>query len=120
MTGGCGELGLEAARGLLEHGCPGIALLDLNPTASTARTDQLTAEFPSSRILVKQVDITDFGGVESCFGEVFDELESVETLLCFAGVSSSEASLDVPIEQFRRVLDINTTGSFLCAQVVAR
>ena len=120
VTGGCGGLGLEAARSLLEHGCAGVALLDLDPLATEADTDALATEFPDACVITKQVDVTDFGEADIVFAEVRRELGSVDILLCFAGISTSAMSLDVPVELFRKTIDINTTGSFLCAQLAAR
>ena len=113
-------MGLEAARCLLEHGCSGVALLDINPVATTALTDQLAADFPEARIVTKEVDITDHESVDKVFSDVRKLLGTIDILLCFAGVSNSVTSLDTSIEHFRKTLEINTTGSFICAQLAAR
>jgi NAD(P)-dependent dehydrogenase (short-subunit alcohol dehydrogenase family) len=47
-------------------------------------------------------------------------LGSVDHLLCFAGVVGCQHALDMTAAEWRRVLDINTTGGFLCAQAVAK
>ena len=67
-----------------------------------------------------EIDVTDSDRVEMVFSEVRKELGSINILLCFAGVSSSANSIEVSIEHFRKTMDINTTGSFLCAQIAAR
>lgn len=120
MTGGCGGLGLEAARSLLEHGCSGVALLDLDPIATRADTDALAKEFPDAHVMTKQVDVTNFDRSDVAFAEVCTELGSIDHLVCFAGISTSAMSLDLPVEHFRKTIDINTTGSFLSAQLAAR
>ena len=111
---------MEAARSLLEHGCAGIALLDLDPAGTRADTDRLVADFPDAQVTIKQVDVTNVEGVEAVLINVRKELGSIDILICFAGVSTSTMSLDVSVEHFRKVIDINTTGSFLCAQLAAR
>jgi sorbose reductase len=45
---------------------------------------------------------------------------SVDHLLCFAGVVGCQHALDMKSAEWRRVLNINTTGSFICAQAAAR
>jgi sorbose reductase len=45
---------------------------------------------------------------------------SVDHLLCFAGVVGCQHAIDMTAAEWRRTLDINTTGSFLCAQACAK
>jgi sorbose reductase len=44
----------------------------------------------------------------------------VDHLLCFAGVVGCQHALAMTAAEWRRVLDINTTGAFLCAQAAAK
>lgn len=41
-------------------------------------------------------------------------------MCCFAGVVSCMHTVDVGADEWRRTLDVNTTGAFLCAQAVAK
>lgn len=41
-------------------------------------------------------------------------------LLCCAGISGGGPSIDFPADRLRQIMDINVTGTFLCAQAVAR
>lgn len=45
---------------------------------------------------------------------------SVDALVCCAGISGAAHAISIPASQWRHILDINTTGTFLCAQAVAR
>jgi NAD(P)-dependent dehydrogenase (short-subunit alcohol dehydrogenase family) len=47
-------------------------------------------------------------------------LGSVDHLLCFAGVVGCQHAIDMTAAEWRSTLDINTTGSFLCAQACAK
>jgi sorbose reductase len=64
--------------------------------------------------------VTDEDAIAKGVEETVKELGSIDMLLCFAGVVATEHAEKVPASQFRRVLDINTTGSWLCAQAVGR
>ncbi|KAI9759565.1 MAG: DNA-binding transcription factor yap1 [Chaenotheca gracillima] len=126
ITGGAGFLARTTARALLEHGASGIALLDLpgshaDPTATSA-IESLRSEFPSAKVLALNVDITDAEQVESVVGRAAAELpgRSVDMLLCFAGIVGCTHALDMSPTEWRRTLDVNTTGSFLCAQAAAK
>lgn len=120
MTGGCGGLGLEAARGLLRQGSPGVALLDLDPLASSPATQQLASDFPRAKVITKKIDVTDADNIAAVMANVQQELGRIDILLCFAGVVCTEPSVNISPQLFRRTIDVNTTGSFLCAQAVAR
>ncbi|KAL8825962.1 MAG: hypothetical protein Q9191_004091 [Dirinaria sp. TL-2023a] len=123
LTGGTGTLALVTARALLEHGLSGLALLDLDPSssaASGAEVDGLRREFPNAKILTLAVNVTDAVLVRDKVEEVGDALGSVDILICFAGVVGCQHATAMTPEEWRRTLDVNTTGAFLCAQAVAR
>ncbi|KAJ7064820.1 hypothetical protein C8F01DRAFT_1128317 [Mycena amicta] len=126
VTGGAGMLGLEAARALLEHGASGIALFDLEASFASehARREiaSLKQTFEERKILQKVVDVTNEDGVRRSVAECVDEFgeQGVQILLCFAGVVGTVHAEEMEVAQFRRMLDINTTGSWICAQAVGK
>ena len=66
------------------------------------------------------MDVTSDEVVDAAVAEAWEELGGISTLLCFAGVVGCIPAMDMTPSQFRRILDINTTGTFVCAQSVAR
>ncbi|KAJ7029238.1 hypothetical protein C8F04DRAFT_1187853 [Mycena alexandri] len=124
VTGGAGMLALEAVRALLEHGAAGISLFDLTASFESAHAvfalASLRQTFPSAKILEKVVDITSEDAVARGVSETVSELGSVDILLCFAGIVAAVPATEMTIQQWRRVLDINTTGSWICAQAVGK
>ena len=66
------------------------------------------------------VNITDDSAVRHAILETATLLGSIDILLCFAGVVGCIHAVDMTGMEFKHVLDINTTGSFLCAQAVAK
>lgn len=117
-TGGAGDLALVNCRALLQHGLQGLALFDLHEPAE--RIEKLKAEFPSVPIIFIKADITNAQEVDAAVGQVVDQLGSVDILITFAGIVSCHPTLEVSPEEWRRTLDVNTTGGFICAQAVAR
>ncbi|KAF9887012.1 putative diacetyl reductase [(R)-acetoin forming] 2 [Aspergillus nanangensis] len=115
-------LALASARALLEHGLSGLALLDL-PTAlekSDSEIVKLRQEFPDAKVLTYPCDVTDAQGMDAVAGLVRNQLGSVNILCCFAGMVNCVAAEDIAIEQWRRVIDVNTTGSWIAAQAFGR
>ena len=122
VTGGAGTLALSAVRALLEHGLSKVALFDLAATFETSRDAiaQLRLDFPETMVLNKVVDVTDASAVNEAVGSIAAELKTIDILLCFAGIVGCVHALDMTPEQWRKTVDVNTNGSFFCAQAVAR
>lgn len=131
VTGGAGDLGLAASRALLEHGAPGLMLFDLDRDALARRAAALAAEFPAARVTSARVDVTSAGDVRRGVAAAVRELGSADVLLALAGVASCAHAVGpaapaeedgdaAAVAEWRRVLDVNATGAFLCARAVAR
>ncbi|KAH1856850.1 hypothetical protein KXX54_003238 [Aspergillus fumigatus] len=122
FTGGAGMLAIASARALLEHGLSGLALLDL-PSAlqkGDAEIDALRRDFPSARIITHQCDVTDAAGMQEVAEKIKIELGELNILCCFAGIVNCVAAEDIAVEQWRRVINVNTTGSWIAAQAVGK
>jgi sorbose reductase len=125
ITGGAGTLALASARALLEHGLSGLALLDLSSTlkSSANAIEELKRDFPGARVQTVVVNVTDERQVADSMKAAhagFGGTEGIDILCCFAGVVGCVPSLDASAAEWRRVVDVNQTGSFLCAQAAAR
>ncbi|KAH7259405.1 uncharacterized protein BKA55DRAFT_639386 [Fusarium redolens] len=120
VTGGTGTLGLASCNALLEHGLNGLAILDVNPAQAKQEVTFLQARFPHAKITTMKVDVTDERAVQDGVNETVATLGSVDGLVCFVGVVGCAETLEIPVSQWRKIIDINTTGSFICAQSVAR
>lgn len=62
-------------------------------------------------------DVTNAEQVEVVFTRIERELGRLDLLFNNAGVSAKAAPIDeIPVETWREVVDVNVTGSFLCAR----
>ena len=121
VTGGTGDIGLVACRALLEHGLLGLVIFDVNRTPEAeGKLAALRLEHPAARIELLTVDVTDAAAVSIAVDEAVTQVGPITTLLCFAGVVDTVHALELRPDAWRAVLDVNATGSFLCAQAVAR
>ena len=122
LTGGAGTLALVSARALLEHGASALTLLDLQSTVNSSldRISELKAEFPQAAIHTVHVDVTSETEVEKALDDAKTLMGSIDILCCFAGIVGCVHSISASSNQFRKVIDINLTGSFLCAQAAAK
>ncbi|KAL2012444.1 hypothetical protein VTN00DRAFT_5162 [Thermoascus crustaceus] len=122
LTGGAGMLALASARALLEHGAYGVALLDLPSALEKGRSaiERLRIDFPNARIATEPCDVTDAEGVEAAVQRVKRQLGKLDILCCFAGLVNCKPAEEMSIEEWRRMLDVNTTGSWIAAQAVGK
>lgn len=97
-------------------------IFDLQSTirASADALQAIKDDFSQSRILITAVDVTDAEAVDAAFTMVAGEIGTVDTLLCFAGIVGCVHAMEMTPTQWRKTLDVNTTGSFLCAQAAAK
>jgi NAD(P)-dependent dehydrogenase (short-subunit alcohol dehydrogenase family) len=95
-----------------------VALAGRREDALHASLAELTA---TRNALVIPTDVTEPEQVRSLFARVRQEWGRVDLLFNNAGVFGAPAPLDdVPLEQWRLVVETNLTGSFLCAQEAFR
>jgi len=80
----------------------------------------LRSDFPSAKITTKGVDVRDAQAIDAAVAKTADELGNINMLLCFAGVVDTKHATEMSAEDWKRILDINTTGSWLCAQAVGK
>lgn len=120
VTGGAGTLGFNSCNALLEHGLKGLMILDADPTNAQSKIDDLRKRFPASKIAAMKVEVTDEVAVDAAMEETTRTLGSIDTLFCFVGIVGCVEALEMPISSWRKIMDVNTTGAFICAQAAAR
>jgi NAD(P)-dependent dehydrogenase (short-subunit alcohol dehydrogenase family) len=117
VSGGARGLGLSMARALARHGVR-IGLLDLLEDVEGGAV-RLAEEMGVETVGVR-ADVTSAGDVAAGFARVTEALGSPDLLVNAAGITIWEDSLDASPESWRRVIDINLTGTFLCCQALGR
>ncbi|KAK2590405.1 hypothetical protein QQS21_011910 [Conoideocrella luteorostrata] len=120
VAGGAGALGIRACDALLEHGLGGLVIFDVNPSSAQAEITGLQEKFPKAKISTAKVDITDEAAVDAAMTSATQLLGSIDIMASFVGVVGCVESVDMPVAQWRKIIDINTTGAFICAQAAAR
>ena len=111
ITGGAGGLGLVIAEHLLDHGAA-VALWDASAPALAAVT-------PRDAVCTQTVDITDEAAVMRAAQATAERFGHIDTLVNNAGILGPVANTwEHTAEQFRRVLEVNLTGAFLCCRAL--
>lgn len=72
------------------------------------------------RAIAAKADVSDENQVLGMFSRTIGEFGTLDILVSNAGVQSDSPFTEMTLKQWRTVLDINLTGSFLCAREAAR
>lgn len=70
--------------------------------------------------MTEAIDVRDENAIAKAVESTVKVLGSVDILCCFAGVVGCTHAIEMSGDEWRRTHEINLTGSFLCAQAVAR
>jgi len=117
VTGGNGGLGRAIALGFADAGAS-VAILGRNSKKNKKVLAALGKT--GARAIAIEADITDRAQVEPSVSHVARELGSVDILVNNAGIGLIKPSLEVPVEEWDRVLAINLTACFLMSQAAGR
>jgi 2-dehydro-3-deoxy-D-gluconate 5-dehydrogenase len=116
VTGPGGGIGKAAAVALAEAGAD-LALVGRN----VEKLDATAAAVKETgrRALVVEADVTDEAQVKSACDRVTAEFGRADILFNNAGITSPKLLADMPLDEWRRINDVNLTGAFLCSRAFA-
>lgn len=103
VTGGTSGIGAATVARFREEGAQVAAIAD--------------RDVEDDRLLC---DVADAASVERAFARVDGLLGGVDVLVANAGISIRKPFLEIEEADWRRVLDVNLSGVFFCAQQAAR
>lgn len=118
VTGAAGDIGSAAAVRLAVAGARIIAA-DLTD-AVEATVERCTEVNPATEHLAITFDVTDETSVRTVFDDLAEQGVVADLLFNNAGYQGHFGNIaDYPVDDFRRVLDINVTGVFVVLQAFA-
>jgi 2-dehydro-3-deoxy-L-rhamnonate dehydrogenase (NAD+) len=107
VTGGAGDIG-GAVVARLQAGGARVATLDLRPSTSAG-------------VLSLTGDVRQSADVDRAIGDVETQLGPLDILVCAAGVTGdSLPTVEVPDDEWRRVMQINCDGVFWANRAAAK
>ncbi|HLL99972.1 MAG TPA: glucose 1-dehydrogenase [Pyrinomonadaceae bacterium] len=117
VTGGSRGIGKEMAEALAEAGA------NLMLCARRAEwLDETVAEFQAKNYNVasRLADVSKPEDIQAVVDETLEKFGQIDVLINNAGVSWGAMPEDMPLAQWRKVIDVNLTGCFLFAQAAGR
>ncbi|PUA33660.1 MAG: hypothetical protein B7O98_04410 [Zestosphaera tikiterensis] len=117
ITGAAEGIGKAIAIEFVKEGAK-VVVADVNLELAEKTVEELKS-LGGEAIAVK-VDVTNPDEVNAMVSKTLERFGRIDILVNNAGISIQKPLLEMALEDWRRVIDINLTGVFLCTQAVAR
>jgi NAD(P)-dependent dehydrogenase (short-subunit alcohol dehydrogenase family) len=118
ITGGGTGIGRQMAEGLAEAGA-NLVLCARKPERCEQAASEI-AEATGVEAIGLRCDVRDPGEVQAVVDTAVLEFGGVDILVNNAGTVWGASPEEMPLEGWQKVVDVNLTGAFLCAQAAGR
>src|SRR5215218_5840518 len=115
VTGAAQGFGRAITERFLDSGAS-VALWDLDAGESARAARELETRGP---VFTRTVDVSDIAQVEAAASETAAALGGIDILVANAGIAGpNHKAWEYPVEEWRRVIDIDLMGVFYCCRAV--
>src|SRR3954471_11123152 len=115
ITGGAEGFGRAIAERFLSSGAA-VSLWDVNAALVERTAGELAG---SGRVHTAVVAVSVQAQVEAATAATLLHYGRIDILIANAGITGGNAPVwDYPVDEWRRVVDVNLTGSFLCCRAI--
>jgi glucose 1-dehydrogenase len=118
VTGADSGIGQGIAFELAAHGAAVAVNYVGEPQVAEAMVEQIEAG--GGRATTVQMDVSEEEDVLRAFKEAREAFGGLDLLVNNAGLEHPYPLQDMPLEAWRKVIDVNLTGAFLCSREAAR
>ena len=119
VTGTGQGLGEALAHRLAAEGCVAVSVGDIDGEKAESVAEAI-AKKHQCRTMAFQADVTSPDDVEAMVTRTRVAFGSLDILVSNAGILKAGDITEFPIEDWRRVMEVNLFGYFLCARAAAR
>ena len=117
VTGSAQGLGYTIARGMQDAGAT-VVFSDVSAGALEKTLAALKAEGREAHGYV--FDISDEAQAAAAVSAIEQEVGPIDILVNNAGIHRRSPLIDMPVENWRKVIDVNLSGAFIVGRAVAR
>jgi glucose 1-dehydrogenase len=121
VTGASSGIGLATAIRFAQDGA-NVAVNYYVQAEADATEKQVTAarEDPSQKVVMVKADVSQEDQVVAMFAQTISALGSLDVLINNAGIQKADATEDVQMKDFDRVLGVDIRGAFMCSREAIR
>ena len=117
VTGGASGIGLAIVQRLATAG-HAVAMLDIDADTAVKAAGELAKK--GARVKAYEADVADRKALERVFEAVRKDFGPITILVTSAGMESFDLLPDITPEKWDRVIAVNLTGTFTCAQLAVK
>ncbi|MET0568481.1 MAG: SDR family NAD(P)-dependent oxidoreductase [Hyphomicrobiaceae bacterium] len=117
VTGAGSGIGRETAHAFAAEGAH-VAVADIDLKMAERSAEEIRKKGGSAHAF--SLDVTDPKAVAGFIEATANRLGRIDVLVNSAGVREIKPVLELPLEEWQRVIDVNITGVFLCSQAFGR
>jgi len=119
VTGGARGIGKTICKRFLDEGAS-ISIFDINSEEGICTAEAFNKEYGEEKASFYKVYITDEKDVEDTVNSIISRKEKIDILVNNAGITMDNLALRMSIGDWRKVIDINLTGAFICSKSVIK
>src|SRR5947207_8033667 len=118
VTGGYSGIGGATAVRLAQE----VASVVVNYLTGDQEAEEVVNEIinTGAKGIAVQADVSQEKEVDAMFKQTVDEFGGLDILVNNAGIEHEYKFVDLPLEKWQKVIDVDLTGAFLCAQRAVR
>jgi 3-oxoacyl-[acyl-carrier protein] reductase len=117
ITGAGSGIGRATALTFAREGAK-VAAADINETAGKQVVEEITKLGGAARF--ERVNVAEIDDVTQLVENTISAFGKIDVLVNNAGIVADARLVNMTLEQWQRVIDVNLKGVFLCGQAVAR
>lgn len=117
VTGGGNGIGRATCLALSRAGAA-IAVVDRDEAAAAETV--IAIKEADGRGRAYRADVSDETEIEAIFARIVEELGGIDILVNNAGTALRKPAVELPLDDWDKVVAVNMTGVFLCSRAAAR
>ena len=97
-----------------------VAVADLDGQSAQETAAAIAEQFGADNVMAVQANSTDEADVERMVGAIEDRFGRIDVMVYNAGVAQAARIDSFPLDAWKRSIEVNLTGYFLCARAVSK
>ncbi len=121
VTGGAGGIGAATIRSLAKEGA-GVVICDINWEGAKRLEEDLTGK--GGKAVAVKTDVSDLKDVKELTAKTLSHFGRIDILVNNAGIAAAKVDgkklnlWEMTVEEWKRVIDVNLNGYFLCCHEI--
>jgi len=118
VTGAAGGIGEALSYRLAKEGCS-VVIADMDYEKAKEVANKITEEYKREAMAIK-TDVTKEKDVKNMVEKTLEQFSRLDIMVANAGIVIAHDITEFPLEDWKKVIDVDLTGYFLCGREAAK